>query len=223
LLAQIRNDVNAGNWEGVEASMTADAWDAFSAQLTIECLSLLKMDFEFAMPGGGGPDLDEFKDKIRAALDKHKLAEIPVRRPSFRIVRQGEEEESAQDSQDDALADREAQRKQVLERIGDGDAQRQAVADLWAAKSDSPLSLSYLVGTVEGETTDGDTCTLKLKPQNTRADDNDGIAVIIATPPVFVDVVRADGAWKLAGINHEKTDEARKNFRPDLQGSATDF
>ena len=55
---------------------------------------------------------------------------------------------------------------------------------------------------------------VKVSPAFEMPEEQDGMIMKIVVPPVVINVKKADGSWKYAGMNDEKTAEAMKDFRP---------
>ena len=111
LLEHIRSNIESGDWQAVETSMTPEAWDDWSASLVVECLSLTNVELEFGLPG-----IEEAQDEIRAALEKHGLDEIEITRPSIEIRADVEDhpDEAEATADEDADSERDAQNQEVL-------------------------------------------------------------------------------------------------------------
>jgi hypothetical protein len=216
VLGEIRTQIEANNWPEVAASMTPDAWDAFCAQIVVECISIASIEIEIPIPG-----IEDAQDAILEALEKHGLDKIEIKQPSIEIRM---DDPNNPDDKDQAVAraEKESQKQDILKRLNQSSDRMAIVADLWKAKSNSPFTASVFMGKIEEETRDGETFIVKVTPAMPKPASDEGISIMIAIPPVFVNISKVGDDWKFAGVNQKKTDQAMKDFKPPVPGG-TDF
>ncbi len=216
VLQQIREHIEAGNWQGVSNCMTDEAWDRFCSQQVVEAISVANIDADIPLPG-----IEEAQQAIKAALEKHGLDELEIDRPSIEI-RMGhgmeDEEEVEVEKDKEAATAEDAQHEKIIAALDDSGDRMTIVGDLWKAKAASPFGVSVFLGDIKQEVADGDSVSLKISPSTPEMHDEGGLSLVIAVPPVFVDIRKEGGVWKYAGVDQEKTDEAMKNFRPPMHG-----
>ena len=223
LVREIDRLMDDGQWPEVAARMTDKAWDSWCERLVVECLSIANID---ANMGFGLPGMDQAKQKIEEALEKHELDEIEIEQPSIEIRMNDLGDEEDVDIEGVKKENDAEQTKKILAALDANGKENRftIIEDLWQARAGSPFSVSVFAGKVEKEESSNETVNLTISPKVvTGGSEEAGVMIQIQVPPVVIDVREIDGKWKYVGMNEKKTAEAMKKFKPKRGGGREDF
>lgn len=210
----IRNLVKQGKWSDVSNWMTKQAQDELVIEQIISAIGLTKIEMPIPLP-----QFEDAIDEVENVIIKYELDKLNIDTSAmFKFsLSMGEEEDTAEDENPkSANADKTTMTEQtnkILKHVDQMKKRWEIVGELWNAKKSSPFTVSPLAGSIEKlERGENGNYHLQIKVGASPSDNDSGVMIQMASPPVVVKMVNQDGKWKLDGRDQQRSEKLMRDF-----------